>query len=55
MESAFGIALYGDRGSLVAYDTHWEVYGDEGQEHTGDLECVDRSGTFIRMRESQRG
>jgi hypothetical protein len=30
IQSAFGISLYGDRGNLVAYDTHWEVYGDEG-------------------------
>jgi len=30
MKSAFGITLYGDKGNLVAYDTHWEVHGDEG-------------------------
>jgi predicted dehydrogenase len=47
-QSAFGVALYGDKGNLVAYDNDWEVYhGNEVEKHSGDLGGREHIANFI--------
>jgi len=47
-QAAFGVALYGDQGTLLAYDTDWEVYhGKEVIRRCGNLGGQEHIANFI--------
>src|SRR5438132_1151100 len=51
---SFGVALYGDQGTLVAHDNDWEVHhGDEVERHSGTLGQPEHVANFLECMRSR--